>query len=100
MNSSDLPTAFLSSFSRGKLKITCNDIPSINFTSTKDTMMIDVLDIPIKISGKPGLIKQLSEAKDLAKKYEVEYRECSAKEDSGVVDIFNQLAKNLAQTHG
>ena len=31
-------------------------------------MIIDVLDIPIKISGKPGIIKQLSEAKDLAKK--------------------------------
>ena len=31
-------------------------------------MIIDVLDIPIKISSKPGLIKQLSEAKDLAKK--------------------------------
>ena len=39
-------------------------------------------------------------AQDLAKKYEVEYRECSAKEDQGVVDVFNKLAKNLAQKYG
>ena len=68
MNSNDLSTNFLSFFSGGKLQITCDGIQSINFTSTKGIMIIDVLDIPIKLSDKPGLIKQLSEAKDLAKK--------------------------------
>jgi hypothetical protein len=31
------------------------------------TKIIDVIDIPIKITKMPGFLKQLSEAKDLAK---------------------------------
>ena len=68
MDSIDLPTHLLSFFSGGRLKITCDDTESINFISKNDSMIVDILDIPVKISGKPGLIKQLSEAKDLAKK--------------------------------
>ena len=68
MDSIDLPTHLLSFFSGGRLKIKCDGIESINFISQDDSMIIDIIDIPIKISGKPGLIKQLSEAKDLAKK--------------------------------
>jgi hypothetical protein len=34
-------------------------------------------------------------AKELAQKYEVQYEECSAKEDQGVETVFNKLAKNL-----
>ena len=72
MSSIDLPTNFLSFFSGGSLKIACDEIQSINFISTKDMRIIDILDIPIKISDKPGLIKQLSEAKGLAKKLKQE----------------------------
>ena len=72
MNSTDLPTNFLSFLCSGSLKITTGNVPSINFTATKDTRIIDIIDIPITISGKPGIIKQLSEAKDLAKKLKQE----------------------------
>ena len=68
MNSLELPTHFLSFFSGGTLKIACNDIQSINFISTQNNLIIDILDIPIKISKKPGIIKQLTEAKNFAKK--------------------------------
>ena len=68
MNSVDLPTHFLSFFSGGKLRIIYDDTQSINLISTKNCLVVDILDIPIKISKKPGMIKQLTEAKDLAKK--------------------------------
>lgn len=68
MKEIDLPSNFLTFFDSGSLKITTGDRPSVNFTATKDTRIIDIIDIPIKISGKPSLIKQLSEAKNLAKK--------------------------------
>ena len=67
MTNIDLPANFLISLDSGSLKVKTDDTPSINFTATKDSRIIDVLDIPIKLSGKPGLIKQLSEAKGLAK---------------------------------
>ena len=68
MNSTDLPTHFLSFFPGGKLKISYNDVQSINFISTQNSLIIDILDIPIKIPKKPGIIKQLTEAKTLAEK--------------------------------
>ena len=72
MNDFNIPANFLTYLDSGKLKITTDDTPSINFTATNDMRIIDVIDIPVKISGKPGLIKQLSEAKDLAKKLKQE----------------------------
>ena len=39
-------------------------------------------------------------AREMAKKYEVQYEECSAKENEGVVELFNKLAVNLAKMHG
>ena len=67
MSDINLPSNFLSSLTGGSLKVACDNTPSINFQSTIDSRIIDIIDIPVKISGKPGLIKQLSEAKDLAK---------------------------------
>ena len=67
MKTLNLPANFLSYLQSGNLKISCGDTPSINFTATDELKIIDVIDIPIKISKKPWLIKQLSEAKDLAK---------------------------------
>ena len=68
MKETNLPVNFLSSLESGNLTILADDTPSINFTATKNIRIIDIIDIPIKISDKPGLIKQLSEAKGLAKK--------------------------------
>ena len=68
MEINDLQANFLTFFEGGRLRITCGNEPSVNFMATKDTKVIDIIDIPIKVSGKPGLIKQLSQAKSLAKK--------------------------------
>lgn len=68
MTKSNLQSNFLISLSKGALTIQCDDQPAINFSSSKNTRTIDIFDIPIKVSGKPGIIKQLSEAKSLAKK--------------------------------
>lgn len=72
MNEINLPANFLTYLESGSLKISTDNAPSINFTATKDSRIIDIINIPIKISNKPGLIKQLSEAKDLAKKLKQE----------------------------
>jgi len=62
------PANFLSFLENGSLKIKYKNNNAINFHATKDSKIIDIIEIPIKVSKKPGLIKQLSEAKDLAKK--------------------------------
>ena len=67
MKNFDIPANFLSFFQSGRLKITCDGTPSINFTTEGSSRIIDIIDIPIEIEKRPGLIKQLSEAKDLAK---------------------------------
>ena len=72
MKNFNIPANFLTYLDSGSLKITTDNSPSINFTATKDTRIIDIIDIPVSISGKPGLIKQLSEAKGLAKKLKQE----------------------------
>jgi hypothetical protein len=67
MKNFDLPANFLSYLDTGKLSITCNDSPSINFHVGGSTKIIDIIDIPIEITKMPGFLKQLSEAKELAK---------------------------------
>ncbi len=68
MKKSNLPANFLISLQTGSVKIKCDDEPTCNFTATKNTRTIDILDIPIKMTKKTGFIKQLSQAKSLAKK--------------------------------
>lgn len=67
MTNFDLPVNFLSLLNNGSLKIRYGENPSINFLTEGNSKIIDIIDIPIEITKKPGLIKQLSEAKDLAK---------------------------------
>ena len=67
MKDFDLPANFLSYLDTGKLSVTCNDSPAVNFHVNGSTKIIDVIDIPIEITKMPGFLKQLSEAKDLAK---------------------------------
>ena len=67
MKNFDLPANFLSYLDTGKLSITCNDSPTINFHVDGSTKIIDIIDIPIEITKMPGFLKQLSEAKELAK---------------------------------
>ena len=67
MKNFDLPANFLSYIDNGKLSVTCNESPAINFHVDGSTKIIDVIDIPIQITKMPGFLKQLSEAKDLEK---------------------------------
>ena len=67
MKDFDLPANFLSYLDNGKLSVTCNDSPAINFHVDGSTKIIDIIDIPIEITKMPGFLKQLSEAKELAK---------------------------------
>ena len=67
MKNFDIPANFLSFLQGGGLKVTCDGTPSINFVAEGTSRIIDIIDIPIEITKRPGLIKQLSEAKDLAK---------------------------------
>ena len=67
MKNFELPANFLSFLHSGNLKIRYGDSPSINFITEGNSKIIDIIDIPIEITKRPGLIKQLSEAKDLAK---------------------------------
>ena len=72
MKNFDLPANFLSYLDTGKLSITCNDSPAINFSVDGSTKIIDIIDIPIEITKMPGFLKQLSEAKELAKRFDTE----------------------------
>jgi len=67
MKNFDMPANFLSFLQGGSLKVTCDDSPSINFMAEGNSRIVDIIDIPIEITKRPGMIKQLSEAKDLAK---------------------------------
>ena len=67
MKTFDLPANFLSYLDTGKLSVTCNDSPAINFSVDGSTKIIDIIDIPIEITKMPSFLKQLSEAKELAK---------------------------------
>lgn len=67
MKSFDLPINFLSYLESGSIKVTCDNSPVINFRVEGNSKIIDVKDIPISISKKPGFFKQLSVAKGLAK---------------------------------
>ena len=63
----DIPVGLLSFLQNGNLRIACDGIPSINFAAEGDSLIIDIIEIPVKITKKPGLIRRLSEAKDLAR---------------------------------
>jgi hypothetical protein len=67
MKDFDMPANFLSFLQSGSLKVACDGSPSVNFMVEGSSRIIDIIDIPIEIEKRPGLIKQLSEAKDLAK---------------------------------
>ena len=67
MKNFDLPANFLSYLDKGALNITCDGEPTINFYVDGSTKIIDIIDIPIEITKMPGFLKQLSEAKELAK---------------------------------
>ena len=63
----NLPTNFLSYLQNGNLKISTDDKPSIDFSVSGDLKVINIIDLPIKMARKQGIIKKISEAKELAK---------------------------------
>lgn len=67
MKHQNLSANFLTYLENGSLSISTGKNPSMNFTSIGNRRILDIIDIPIKLDKKPGLIKQLTEAKTLAK---------------------------------
>ena len=67
MKKFDLPANFLSFLNSGGLNVTCDETPSVNFTAEGNSRIVDIIDIPIEITKRTGMIKQRSEAKNLAK---------------------------------
>ena len=64
---SNLPANFLLYLTSGHLTIVNNEKTAIEFNSKGNTRTLDIIDLPTKISGNMNLLKQLTEAKDLAK---------------------------------
>lgn len=61
------PSIFLSLLRGGSLRIACDGIPSIILTAAGKFRVIDIIDIPAGVTKRPGVIKSMSEAKDLAR---------------------------------
>ena len=63
---SNLPANFLLNLTSGHLTIANNEKTAIEFNSKGNTRTLDIIDLPTKIPGNMSLLKQLTEAKDLA----------------------------------
>ena len=64
---SKLPANFLISLKNGSVKISENKKLAIEFNTKNDDRVVNIISMPVKISGKKSLIKKLGDAKDLAK---------------------------------
>ena len=64
---SKLPANFLISLTNGSVKISENKKPAIEFSTKNDDRVVNIISMPIKISGKKSAIKRLADARDLAK---------------------------------
>ena len=64
---SKLPANFLISLTNGSVKISENKKPAIEFNTKNDDRMVNIISMPVKISGKKSAIKRLGDARDLAK---------------------------------
>ena len=67
MTKNHLSAKFFNFLEKGNLKIFADESLCVDFQVVGNSKVIDIIDIPIKLTKKPGLIKQLSQAKDLAK---------------------------------
>ena len=64
---SKLPANFLISLTHGSVKISENKKPAIEFNTKNDDRVVNIISMPVKISGKKSAIKRLGDARDLAK---------------------------------
>ena len=64
---SKLPANFLISLTNGSVKISENKKPAIEFSTKNDDRVVNIISMPVKISGKKSAIKRLADARDLAK---------------------------------
>lgn len=67
MAQTNLPSNFLLSLRNGDVKINYDDNPSIRFSADSETRIIDIIDLPIKLSTRTGFLKKLKEGKTLAR---------------------------------
>ena len=64
---SKLPANFLISLTNGSVKISENKKPAIEFSTKNEDRVVNIISMPVKISGKKSAIKRLADARDLAK---------------------------------
>ena len=64
---SKLPANFLIYLKSGHLTISDSEKTAIEFESSGETRILNILDLPTKLPGEMNLLKQLTEAKGLAK---------------------------------
>tara|TARA_B110000014_G_scaffold143778_1_gene99822 strand:+ start:211 stop:573 length:363 start_codon:yes stop_codon:yes gene_type:complete len=64
---SKLPANFLISLKNGSVKISENKKLAIEFNTKNDYRMINIISMPVKISGRKSVIKRLGDARNLAK---------------------------------
>ena len=64
---SKIPANFLISLTKGSVKISENRKPAIEFTTSDYDRIVNIISMPVKISGKKSALKRLSDARDLAK---------------------------------
>ena len=64
---SKLPANFLISLKKGSVKISENKNPAIEFSTKNNNRIVNIISLPVKISGTKNAIKRLVDARDLAK---------------------------------
>ena len=85
MKRTNLPANFLFYLKSGNLKISYGKNPSISFKAEKNLREIDIIDLPIKLPKKFGILKQFREAKDLAKKLKEEKTTLEIKHEGNLI---------------
>ena len=93
MKKNNLPANFLFYLKKGNLMISYGKNPSISFKAKNDLREIDLIDLPIKLPKKFGILKQFREAKDLAKKLKEEKTTLDIKHEGKLIIRLGEKAK-------
>lgn len=93
MKKTNLPANFLFYLKSGNLNISYGTNPSISFKAKNDIREIDIIDLPIKLPKKFGLLKRFREAKDLAKKLKEEKTTLNIKYEGELILRLGEKAK-------
>lgn len=93
MNKKNFPANFLLLPQKGSINITCDDKPTVSFKANENTKTIDIIEIPLKLSKKYGIIKKLRDARILAKSLKEEKVTLDIKHEGKLVLRLGEKAK-------